>query len=134
MIFVDSSVWIHYFNGTDSPEVERLDALLQKSLVAVGDFILLEVLQGFRVDKHYEAAKELLLSLDVFEILNQSRAIKAAANYRMLRTKGITIRKSADVLIATFCIEQNFVLLHADRDFVPFEVHLGLRNAMKETF
>lgn len=132
MIFVDSSVWIRYFNGTDLPEVELLDRLLSSAPVVVGDLVLIEVLQGFRHKKDYETAKKLLLSLDVFDILGKGIALKASQNYRMLRTQGITIRKSADVIIATFCIERDFQLLHLDRDFNPFEMYCGLRNALKE--
>ncbi|MGB3300462.1 MAG: PIN domain nuclease [Phormidesmis sp.] len=132
MIFVDSSVWIRYFNGADLLEVELLDRLLGHVPVIVGDLILLEVLQGFRHKKDCEIAKKLLLSLDVFDILGKDIALKASQNYRMLRSQGITIRKSADVIIATFCIERDFQLLHVDRDFNPFEMHCGLRNALKE--
>lgn len=130
MIFVDSSVWINYFNGVDTPEVERLDEWLGTTRIAIGDLVLLEVLQGFRQRKDYDVAKELLLSLKVFDILGQSMALKAAQNYRILRSKGITIRKSADVAIATFCIENGLSLLHADRDFEPFVAHLGLVDAL----
>lgn len=130
MIFVDSSVWIGYFNGAITPETEHLDRLLGKTRIAIGDLVLLEVLQGFKQDKDYQTAEDLLLSLDVFELLGQDMALKAAQNYRALRSKGITIRKSADVIIATFCIERGLSLLHADRDFRPFEVHLNLSAAL----
>jgi predicted nucleic acid-binding protein len=130
VIFVDSSVWIDYFNGADTPESEHLDRRLGVTQVAIGDLILLEVLQGFRHKQDYETAKGLLLSLPVFDLLGQSMALKASQNYRILRSRGITIRKSADVIIATFCIENNFHLLHSDRDFKPFEMYLGLVNAL----
>jgi predicted nucleic acid-binding protein len=132
VIVVDSSVWIDYFNGADTGEAEHLDTLLGNVPIAIGDLILLEVLQGFRHQKDYETAKGLLLSLSVFDLLGQTMALKASHNYRLLRSKGITIRKSADVIIATFCIENNFSLLHSDRDFRPFEVHLGLSNALSK--
>ena len=131
MIFVDSSVWINYFNGVDTPESERLDELLGTTRIAIGDLVLLEVLQGFRQRKDYETAKELLLSLEVFDLLGRDMALKAARNYRMLRSKGITIRKSADVIIATFCIENDLSLLQNDRDFDPFIEHLGLSDALR---
>ena len=133
MIFVDSSVWISYFNGTSTPETDRLDQLLATTRVALGDLVLLEVLQGFHQDKDYETAKGLLLSLEVFDLLGQDMAIKAARNYRVLRSRGITIRKSADVVIATFCIENDISLLHADRDFRPFEAHMQLRSLFPVT-
>ena len=133
MIFVDSSVWISYFNGMSTPETDRLDQLLATTRVALGDLVLLEVLQDFRQDKDYETAKGLLLSLEVFDLLCQDMAIKAARNYRVLRSRGITIRKSADVVIATFCIENDISLLHADRDFRPFEAHMQLRSLFPVT-
>jgi predicted nucleic acid-binding protein len=126
MIIVDSSVWIDYFNGRDIPEVGTLDRLLEKELLAVGDLILVEVLQGFRQDKDYQTAKRLLTSLTVFEMLDTGIAIKSADNFRYLRKKGITVRKTIDVMIATFCIEHNHELLFSDKDFAPFVEHLGL--------
>lgn len=133
MIFVDSSVWIEYFNGVESLETAYLDKALDESTIVIGDFILLEVLQGFRNDKDYEIAKELLLSLDVLEMLGKDLSLKASQNYRALRARGITIRKSVDVIIATFCIEKDFRLLHADKDFQPFEKHFRLKNALSLT-
>jgi predicted nucleic acid-binding protein len=127
MIIVDSSVWIDYFNGSTTSEVERLDALLGQEPVGIGDLVLIEVLQGFRHDKDYVIAKELLTSLDIYNFLDESIAIKSADNFRLLRRMGITVRKTIDVIIATFCIENELVLLHSDRDFNPFTTHLNLR-------
>lgn len=129
MILVDSSVWIGYFNGTTSPETDRLDSLLGLEPVGLGDLILTEVLQGFRQDKDYRTAKGLLTSLTVYELLGKDLAVKSAENYRALRKRGITVRKTTDVVIATFCIENTMPLLHADRDFLPFVEHLGLHLA-----
>jgi predicted nucleic acid-binding protein len=126
MIIVDSSVWIDYFNGRDIPEVATLDRLLETELLAVGDLILVEVLQGFRQDKDYQTAKRLLTSLTVFEMLSAEMAMKSADNFRDLRKKGITVRKTIDVMIATFCIEHGHELLFSDKDFAPFVEHLGL--------
>ena len=126
MILVDSSVWIDYFNGQDTPAVERLDQLLGIQPLAIGDIILTEVLQGFRQDKDYAKAKDLLLSLTVFQLTNTHLAIRSADNFRTLRKQGITIRKTIDVIIATFCIEEKHSLLFSDRDFLPFVKHLGL--------
>jgi predicted nucleic acid-binding protein len=130
MIIVDSSVWIDYFNGKDIPEVAKLDRLLGQELLGVGDLILTEVLQGFRQDKDYQTAKKLLTSLTVFEMLGTEMAIKSAENFRTLRKQGITVRKTIDVMIATFCIENGHSLLFADRDFDPFVAHLGLISVM----
>jgi predicted nucleic acid-binding protein len=126
MIIIDSSVWIDYFNDRDIPEVATLDRLLETDLLAVGDLILVEVLQGLRQDKDYQTAKRLLTSLTVFEMLGIEMAMKSADNFRDLRKKGITVRKTIDVMIATFCIEHGHELLFSDQDFVPFVEHLGL--------
>ena len=130
MILVDSSVWIAYFNGGITPETERLDTLLSVEPVGLGDLMLTEVLQGFRLDKDYRAAKQLLTSLTIFDLLGKELAIRSANNYRALRKRGITIRKTADVIIATFCIENDFPLLHSDKDFLPLATHLNLRSAL----
>lgn len=130
MIIVDSSVWIDYFNGNDIPEVAKLDRLLGQELLGVGDLILTEVLQGFRQDKEYQTAKRLLTSLTVFEMLGAEMAIESAENFRTLRKKGITVRKTIDVMIATFCIENGYSLLFTERDFDPFVEHLGLISVM----
>ena len=129
MILVDSSVWIDYFNGRDTPQVARLDILLESELLGIGDLILTEVLQGFREDRDYARAKQLLTSLTVFGLLGTDIAIASADNFRSLRKRGITVRKTADVIIATFCIENNHSLLFADKDFLPFVEHLGLNAA-----
>ena len=128
MILVDSSVWIDYFNGVLTRETDLLDGLLGLEPVAVGDLVLAEVLQGFRSETDYRAARDLLSSLAVFDMLGAARAIKVAEYYRMLRGQGITVRKTTDTVIATFCIEQRMPLLYADRDFDPFVKHLGLRR------
>jgi predicted nucleic acid-binding protein len=129
MVIVDSSVWIDYFNGRDIPEVAKLDRLLETELLGVGDLILAEVLQGFRQDKDYQTAKRLLISLTVFEMLGAEMAMKSADNFRDLRKKGITVRKTIDMMIATFCIENGHELLFSDKDFAPFVEHLGLMAA-----
>ena len=128
MIVVDSSVWIDYFSGVDNTQTDRLDNTLGLKPVATGDLIMTEVLQGFRHDKDYKTARKLFEDLTIFEMLGQSMAVKSADNFRRLRKKGITIRKTADVIIATFCIEQKLPLLFSDKDFKPFVKHLGLRE------
>ena len=130
MILVDSSVWIDYFRGTRTPETERLDDLLSSEPLAVGDLILTDVLQGFGSERDFNDAKRLLTSLLVVELGGQDIAVQAARNFRILRTQGVTIRKTIDTIIATRCIESDFTLLHSDRDFDPFVQHLGLRSAM----
>lgn len=130
MILVDSSVWIDYFSGKGSPETDFLDGVLGVRAVAIGDLILTEVLQGFRHDKDYKTAKRLLEELTKLELLGAKMAIKSADNFRKLRKKGLTIRKTVDVIIASFCIEHNIPLLFSDKDFRPFVKHLGLRDAI----
>ncbi len=126
-LLVDSSVWIDFFNGTSTPQVEHLDEILGKELIVVGDLILAEVLQGFRLQRDFDQARAALLRFPVIEILGINIAIKSAANYRALRARGITIRKTIDCLIATRCLEDDFTLLHSDRDFDPFEQYFGLK-------
>lgn len=126
MILVNSSVWIDYFTGNDSPETGILDTTLGVHPVAVGDLILTEVLQGFRKDEDYAVAKRLMGELTVYNMLGKAMAVKSAENFRRLRKKGITIRKTADVIIASFCIEHGIPLLFSDKDFDPFVSHLGL--------
>ena len=131
MILVDSSVWIDYFRGNTSVQAELLDSLLGNELLAIGDLILTEVLQGFDSDRDFNHAAALLTSLTVVELGEQAIAIQAARNYRALRALGVTTRKTIDTVIATRCIESDFVLLHNDRDFEPFVTHLGLRTLLQ---
>ena len=130
MILVDSSVWIDFFRGTITPQTERLDDLLGSEPLVVGDLILAEVLQGFGSERDFNQARKLLTALDVVDLGGQDIAIQAARNFRTLRAKGLTIRKTIDTLIATRCIESDYSLLFSDRDFEPFVEHLGLRSAM----
>jgi predicted nucleic acid-binding protein len=129
MILVDSSVWVDYFNGRDTPQTDRLDDLLSSELLGIGDLILAEVLQGFREDRDYQTAEQLLTSLAVFDLLGTEIAIKSADSFRTLRKRGITIRKTTDVIIATFYIEHHYSLLFSDKDFQPCVEHLGLNAA-----
>lgn len=128
MILVDSSVWIDYFNGDDLPHTRKLNEILGVQEIVVTDLVMAEVLQGFRVKKEFDAT---LKVLDAFRFeLTGGRdfSVQAARNFIYLRSMGFTIRKTVDTLIATNCILQGFYLLHNDRDFVPFEEHLGLRT------
>ncbi len=129
MILVDSSVWIDFFNGTENTETDKLNEVLGLEEVVIGDLILVEVLQGFRSDTDYKAAKNVLTSLTVHDLLGKELAIKSANNFRKLRKKGITIRKTVDVIIATYCIENKIPLLFTDKDFIPFIDNLRLKSA-----
>ena len=129
MILVDSSVWIGLFRGDNTPQTQLMSSILQSGdeELAIADFILLEVLQGFRSEKQAQAALQSLAELPCFNLGGKPLAVLAASNYRRLRQRGISIRSTIDCLIATFCVEESIPLLHNDRDFDAFEQHLGLR-------
>ena len=129
MIVVDSSVWIDYFTGTDNKQTNTLDNILGLKPVAIGDLILTEVLKGFRHDKDNKVARALFEDVTIFEMLGTEMALQSADNFRALRKKGITVRKTADVIIATCCIDRKLPLLFSDKDFKPFVKHLGLAEA-----
>ncbi|MCD4676009.1 MAG: PIN domain nuclease [Desulfobacula sp.] len=128
MILVDTSVWIDYFNGITNQKTNKLDLILSTDIVITGDIILTEILQGFRDDKDYQIAKKHLEPIYYYQFLNKELSIKAAENFRFLRKKGITIRKTTDILIGTFCIEYDIPLLHNDKDFEPMEKYLHLKG------
>lgn len=127
MIVVDTSVWVDYFNGQATRQTDRLDRLLGIEPVGIGDLILAETLQGFRRDEDFARAKKLLLSLALFEMLGAERAIRSADYFRTLRKRGVTVRKTSDVIIASYCVDEGHALLFSDRDFRPFVDHFGLR-------
>ena len=127
MILVDSSVWIDYFNGQATWQTNMLNNLLSNVPIIMGDLILIEILQGFRSDKDYEKAKSYLGILPFHEIGGYQVAINSAQNYRTLRKKGITVRKTIDIIIGTFCILNDISLLHDDRDFTPMVDYLSLK-------
>jgi len=130
MILVDTSVWIDYFNGIDSMQTAKLDGFLSSTVIVAGDLIVAELLQGFRHDKDVEIAQSLLAHLEQAQLCNTDIAIKSAQNYRLLRKQGITVTKTIDCLIATYCIENEMPLLFSDRDFQPFMEFLNLKNAL----
>jgi predicted nucleic acid-binding protein len=130
MTLVDSSVWIDYFRGVPSPETDKLDALLGTEALLTGDLIVGEVLQGFSAEPEFNTARQLMTTrLRVVSLVGPDNAVQAARNYRALRAQGVTIRKTIDTLIATYCIENGVSLLFSDRDFNPFVDYLGLRSA-----
>ncbi|KXV70124.1 twitching motility protein PilT [Acetobacter cerevisiae] len=130
MILVDSSVWIDFFRGTVTPQVDALDRLLGEELVVIGDLMMTEVLQGFASERDFNKARRLLGALDLVEIGGRDVMIEAARYFRDLRARGITIRKTIDTLIATRCIVSGYRLLYSDRDFDPFVTHLGLERVV----
>jgi len=133
LILVDTSVWIDYFNNVDSLHSSALDLALIDSTAIIGDIIFLEILQGFKSDKDYQNTKSQLSKLDQYELFGNHMVERCANNYRNLRKKGITIRGTTDVMIATFCIENKIPLLFQDKDFTPFVKHLGLIAAPVKT-
>lgn len=127
MVIVDTTVWIDYLRGTSNPEVEWLDRELQRRRLGLTDLILCEVLQGVRDRGAFDRVRQELLKFEVFETGGINLAVAAAENYRKLRERGRTVRRTIDCLIATFCIEGGHALLHRDRDFDVFEKWVGLR-------
>jgi predicted nucleic acid-binding protein len=130
VLVVDSSVWIDFFNDVDHPSVQHLARLLESGEVpiVVPDLVLFEVLRGFRDDRDHRRARLLLESLEIEPAAGATLALEAARHYRSLRAAGVTVRSAIDVLIATFCIERDYLLLHRDRDFDVFEQLRGLRS------
>jgi predicted nucleic acid-binding protein len=126
VILVDTSVWVDYFNGVASPPAEQLDRLLGEEFILLGDLVLTEILQGFSSERAAAAALEKLRAFTFVSMVGWEIAVKAAENYRVLRRKGVTVPKTVDLWIGTFCIEYGCRLLHNDRDFQPMVDHLGL--------
>lgn len=126
MVIVDSTVWVDYFNGRNNPETDWLDEELDQQRLGLTSLILCEVLQGLRDERRAALVEAELKELEIFETGGVELAIQAARNYRTLRSQGKTVRKTVDVLIATFCLQNQHSLLHRDRDFDPFEQLLGL--------
>ena len=130
MIIVDTSVWVDYFNGKLSEETDSLDSMLGNQEILLGDLILTEILQGFQEDRLFREAQNMLENFPIVPILGMQLAIQSAKNFRILRKRGVTVRKTIDVMIGTYCIEQHIPLLYADRDFDPMVRHLGLHSAL----
>ncbi|CAN7207529.1 type II toxin-antitoxin system VapC family toxin [Rhizobium sp. LjRoot254] len=128
MIVVDTSVWIDWIWRRQTDGATKLELLINKDIIALGDIVLLEVLQGARDDLHAKRLQDTLARYRPVTMLDNRIAIKAASNYRHLRAMGVTIRTTPDLIIGTWCIESDVPLLHSDRDFIPMVEHLGLRQ------
>jgi len=126
MIVVDTTVWIDFFRAKDTEQTMKLRRLIGRELILIGDIVLVEILQGVRDDAQAARVERGLRAHRVEPMLSTVLAPKVASNYRLLRAKGITVRKTIDMIIGTFCIEGGHVLLHSDRDFDPMHDHLGL--------
>ncbi len=127
---MDSSVWVDFFRDRESWHVTRLEALLKKELAVTGDYIIHEVLRGVRSQSELNVVRDTLAVLSSDSMLGDHRAVRSAMRYRELRSKGITVRKPNDAIIASYCIDENVPLLASDRDFEPYAQHMGL-NLMK---
>jgi predicted nucleic acid-binding protein len=127
MIFVDSSVWIDYLRDQETVQTQKLELILGNKRVVIGDLVVAEVLQGCNDAKVFDETVELLRRPDFVIVGGYPVALEAARNYILLRSQGITVRKTIDCLIATRCIMSGYELLHNDRDFIPFEEYLGLK-------
>lgn len=126
---VDSSVWIDFFNGRPSPQALYFRNRLREQIFLTGDLMLAEVLQGFRDDREFEAARSAMLRFEIVELGGEQAAVRSARHYRLLRSKGVTVCSAIDCLVATYCITHNCALLHSDRDYSHYERYLGLRIA-----
>lgn len=126
MIIADTSVWIDFFRGLEASHVKQLEIAIRADELFIGDLIITELLQGAKNDKSVKEIKDIISNLSTVSMVGESIAYKSAENYRKLRSQGITIRKTIDVIIATYCIESKAILIHNDRDFDPFESKLGL--------
>ncbi|MBX7258074.1 MAG: PIN domain nuclease [Candidatus Hydrogenedentes bacterium] len=128
MVIVDTSAWVEYLNDGDPLVVEKVDHYLDQDLVAMGDLIYCEIMQGIRLDHQRREISSLLLALPQHEMVGFHIAERSAANYRLLRSRGITVRKTIDVLIGTYCAENGLALVHNDRDFDHMGPHIGLET------
>ena len=127
MMVVDTSVWIDYFNGAHTPATDRLDAALGNQEILVGDLILTEVLQGLRQETDFHQVRQLFQAFPILTMVGPALAIRSAEHYRALRARGVTVRKTIDVMIGTYCIAHNLPLLYVDRDFDPMVRYLSLQ-------
>lgn len=127
VVIVETGVWVDFFRGIRNPQTEWVLRGAGRWTIGTLDLILCEVLQGVPKEADYAAIKAHMLELEVYSSGGQQMALESAENYRKLRKMGITIRTTIDCLIATYCIRHGLALLHKDRDFDPFETHLGLR-------
>lgn len=125
-VVADTSVWINYFEGVASSETDIPDQSLSNDTVVLGDIVLMETLQGIKNERQFQKTTKYLQATEQVQMLNPNLAVEYAVYYRILRGKGITIRKSNDVIIAGYCINQKLPLLQSDRDFKPFEEYFGL--------
>jgi hypothetical protein len=126
-VIIDTTVWIDFFRNAATEQTVLLDQVVRRGDAALGDLIIGEILQGVASDKEFRLVRRHLANFPTYSMVGRENAIRSAINYRKLRARGFTVRKTVDCWIATFCIEQRFHLLHNDHDFDPFEKHLSLK-------
>lgn len=130
MILVDSSVWIDYFRGTQNPQTDQLDALLDQAdeELGVADLVVFEVLRGFRSVAEQRRAQAVLLNATVVDIGGLDNALRATEHHHALRATGYTVRSPIDMLLASYCITHGHLLLHRDADFDVLQTLRGLQT------
>lgn len=126
-VIIDTTVWIDFFRGQETKQTALLETIVRRGEGALGDLIVSEILQGVERDAEFRKLQRHLFDFTIYPMVGRQNAVASARNYRTLRAKGFTVRKIVDCWIATFCIDRSFALLHNDRDFDPFEEHLGLK-------
>ena len=127
MVLIDTTVWVDFFAGRQLPHVTALERLIKgREDICICSIILTEVLQGIREKNEFRKTKDLFNTM-IFLPMPYSVFLGAAEIYRTLRRKGITIRNSIDCMIGSVAIENDIILLHNDRDYIPIERHLGLK-------
>ena len=126
VVIIDTSAWIEYFRDGVPAVVERVDLCLEHDLAVIGDLVYCEVMQGVRRPRHRREIRRLLLSLPQYEMVGFKTAEQVALNYSLLRSRGVTVRKTIDVIIGTFCVDNDLPLIHYDRDFDMMAEHIGL--------
>ncbi|HEX2960080.1 MAG TPA: PIN domain-containing protein [Chitinispirillaceae bacterium] len=126
MVLVDTSIWIDYFRGIICEKIDLSDSLFDNERIVPGDLVIAELMQGFRTKSQLQAAYQVIMELEYFDLVGKNITFKAAENYRYLLSNGITVRKTVDIIIGTFCIENDIRLLHNDKDFIPLAEYCGL--------
>lgn len=127
-LLADTSVWVDYLRGSRGKGAEALDRALGHHSILLGDLVLVEILRGVPDEKTAHLVKSALDQFDTVELGGKAIAVAAAEHYRLLRSKGVTVRGTVDLLIGTWCIAHDIPLLHADRDYEAMEKWLGLRR------
>ena len=128
MIVVDTSAWIEFLNGTGHTIISDLEHALDNELICLGDLIYCEVLQGIKSKKELNKVKSLFGTLHKDAVGGFDICERASENYKYLRSLGVTVRRTIDIIIGTFCLENGHEIIHNDRDFASMEEHLGLRS------